>query len=108
MEVFSSHERMPKTEEPDLEVKDEIKKESRVAAPPTNNPILTPAIKTKDEDGDSGRVDRSLPEFDPAGDMFQDVDEDEIVDLTYEGIAHVDGIRHFVCDSRRVNPSLYV
>lgn len=102
MEVFSSHERMPKTEEPDLEVKDEIKKESRVAAPPTNNPILTPAIKTKDEDGDSGRVDRSLPEFDPAGDMFQDVDEDEIVDLTYEGIAHVDGIRHFVCDSFKI------
>lgn len=107
MEAFSSDKRVPKTERPNIEVKNEIKKESRVTALPTSNPTLTSAVKTKDEDGDNGRVDKSLPEFDAAGDMFQDVDEDEIVDLTYEGIAHVDGIRHFVCDSKHVKSSVY-
>lgn len=32
-------------------------------------------------------------------DMFDEVDGPEYVDLTYEGIAEVDGVEHFVCES---------
>jgi hypothetical protein len=31
--------------------------------------------------------------------MFDEVDGPEYVDLTYEGIAEVDGVEHFVCES---------
>lgn len=40
-----------------------------------------------------------LPEDDEKdGDMFDDVDGPEYVDLTYEGIAEVDGVNCFVCE----------
>ena len=32
-------------------------------------------------------------------DIFDEVDGPEYVDLTYEGIAEVDGVEHFVCES---------
>lgn len=31
--------------------------------------------------------------------IFDEVDGPEYVDLTYEGIAEVDGVEHFVCES---------
>jgi hypothetical protein len=31
--------------------------------------------------------------------MFDEVDGPEYVDLTYEGLAEVDGVEHFVCES---------
>jgi len=41
-----------------------------------------------------------LPEAPGGDDIFEDVDgeDEELVDLTYEGIAHVNGVRHFVCE----------
>ena len=32
-------------------------------------------------------------------DMFDEVDGPEYVDLSYEGLAEVDGVEHFVCES---------
>jgi len=32
--------------------------------------------------------------------MFDEVDGPEFVDLTYQGIAEVDGVEHFVCESK--------
>ncbi len=60
-----------------------------------------PRMKVKDEPSEYVKIDLTLP--DGEDDMFEDVDEldengDEIVDLTYEGIAHVNGVRHFVCE----------
>lgn len=52
----------------------------------------------KDEEPEYVKIDLTLPELNGEEDIFEDVDEDEIVDLTYEGIAHVDGVRHFVCE----------
>ncbi|KUJ23432.1 uncharacterized protein LY89DRAFT_550042, partial [Mollisia scopiformis] len=45
-------------------------------------------------------IDLSLPEA--SDDMFEDVDGEEYVDLTYEGIAHVNGVRHFVCEGFKI------
>lgn len=58
--------------------------------------------KVKDEPPEYIKIDLTLPNGE--ADMFEDVDEeidengDEIVDLTYEGIAHLNGVRHFVCE----------
>jgi hypothetical protein len=40
-----------------------------------------------------------LPAPDENEDIFGEVDGPEYVDLTYEGIAEVDGVEHFVCES---------
>jgi hypothetical protein len=65
-----------------------------------------PRIRIKKEeegqDEDYGKIDKSLPEAPEEDNMFEDVDEDEYVDLTYEGIAHVNGVRHFVCEGFKI------
>jgi hypothetical protein len=101
MDALLSNELATKAKMPNVNVKieNEVKKESRNSSRLIITPAQLPTIKVKGEDPDNGKVDKSLPEAD-GSDMFEDVDEDEIVDLTYEGIAHVDGIRHFVCDSK--------
>lgn len=67
----------------------------------TGRRVPAPRMKVKDEPSEYVKIDLTLP--DGEDDMFEDVDEldengDEIVDLTYEGIAHVNGVRHFVCE----------
>jgi len=57
-----------------------------------------PRVKPEPEEPAQVTIDLSLPEADD--DMFEDVDGDEYVDLTYEGIAHVNGVRHFVCEGQ--------
>ncbi|KAH6710658.1 hypothetical protein BKA61DRAFT_523093 [Leptodontidium sp. MPI-SDFR-AT-0119] len=62
--------------------------------------------KVKDEPPEYIKIDLTLPNGE--ADMFEDVDEeidengDEIVDLTYEGIAHLNGVRHFVCEGFKI------
>ena len=55
-------------------------------------------IKDEDEISNPDAILKTLP--DAENDMFEDVndDDDEVVDLTYEGIAHIDDVRHFVCE----------
>jgi hypothetical protein len=64
----------------------------------TSNPLCAPSrIKQEPQ---YVKIDlTALPEGEE-DDMFEDVDADgdEYVDLTYEGIAHVNGVRHFVCE----------
>jgi hypothetical protein len=56
-----------------------------------------PRVKPEPQEPATVTIDLSLPEA--GDDMFEDVDaEEEVVDLTYEGIAHVNGVRHFVCE----------
>jgi hypothetical protein len=50
-------------------------------------------IKKEDED-----VKVNLPPAENE-DMFDEVDGPEYVDLSYEGLAEVDGVEHFVCES---------
>jgi len=57
----------------------------------------TALVKVKNEESDNDKVDTTLPDAGP-GDMFQDVDAPEVVDLTYEGIAEINGVDHFVCE----------
>lgn len=73
-------------------------------------PIILFKKEEGSDDEDYGKIDRSLPEA-PEDNMFkevdgedeaQDEDEDELVDLTYEGIAHVNGVRHFVCEGFKI------
>ncbi|CZR51618.1 uncharacterized protein PAC_01495 [Phialocephala subalpina] len=59
-----------------------------------------PRVKPEPEEPAQVTIDLSLPEADD--DMFEDVDGDEYVDLTYEGIAHVNGVRHFVCEGFKI------
>ena len=54
--------------------------------------------KVKKEEPDDDTVDKNLPEAEEDNDMFDDVDGPEYVDLTYEGIAEVDGVNCFVCE----------
>jgi hypothetical protein len=58
---------------------------------------FTPA-KVKKEESDDDTIDKTLPEAEEDIDMFDDVDAPEYVDLTYEGIAEVDGVNCFVCE----------
>ena len=55
-------------------------------------------IKVKKEEHDDETIDRNLPEAEDGNDMFGDVNDPEYVDLTYEGIAEVDGVNCFVCE----------
>lgn len=47
-------------------------------------------------------LDRTLPVLDDQNDMFDDVDELENVDQTYEGIAEVDGVDYFICEGEDI------
>src|ERR1700679_2491968 len=99
MEANSAADRVPKSE-----VKTEIKADPDTP-PSTTATGYAPLVRVKKEeepDQDYGKIDRSLPEAQPEDDMFEDVDGDEYVDLTYEGIAHVNGVRHFVCEGFKI------
>jgi hypothetical protein len=102
MDLTSDIESAPKTK-----VKTEVKPDPDVgflSAPRAIGSAPLLRIKKEDdgEDGDYGKIDRSLPEAQEEDNMFEDVDEDEYVDLTYEGIAHVNGVRHFVCEGFKI------
>ncbi|CZT50880.1 uncharacterized protein RSE6_11948 [Rhynchosporium secalis] len=62
--------------------------------------------RVKPEPAEYVKIDLTL--LDNEDDMFGDVDAeidengDEIVDLTYEGIAHLNGVRHFVCEGFKI------
>ncbi|TVY49928.1 hypothetical protein LOCC1_G000508 [Lachnellula occidentalis] len=62
-----------------------------------SNSTATALVEVKKEEPDDDKVDTTLPDAGP-GDMFQDVDVPEVVDLTYEGIAEINGVDHFVCE----------
>ena len=90
----------------DLDVKPDIKLEVK-RDPETSATSVTATITSnvmiKNEDADleyAAKIDRSLPTVGGEDDIFEDVDNDEpeYVDLTYTGIAHVNGVRHFVCE----------
>lgn len=90
-----------KTEVTEPEVKDDPDALEITETRTTGRRIPAPRPKVKDEPAEYVKIDLTLP--DGEVDMFEDVDEldengDEIVDLTYEGIAHVNGVRHFVCE----------
>lgn len=62
---------------------------------------IPPPRKIKSEPAEYVKIDLTLPTGED--DMFEDVDEldedgNEVVNSTYEGIAHVNGVRHFVCE----------
>jgi hypothetical protein len=67
----------------------------------TNGAVLD-TIKVKKEEPDGGKIDVDLPDA-GQGDMFEDVDAPEVVDLTYEGIAEINGVDHFVCEGPLAN-----
>lgn len=74
------------------------------------------AIKVKYEEPEDGTIDAAIPIADDSDDMFADFDdqdeeededdltEDEIVDFTFEGLVHIQGIEHFVCKCKRRVP----
>ncbi|PBP28406.1 hypothetical protein BUE80_DR000793 [Diplocarpon rosae] len=92
------------TEDSKDDVKDELDDLEFLSSNRTGR--KTPAPRTvKAEPAEYVKIDLILP--DGEEDMFEDVDEvdengDEIVDLTYEGIAHVNGVRHFVCEGFKI------
>ncbi|KAE9379996.1 hypothetical protein N431DRAFT_323306 [Stipitochalara longipes BDJ] len=101
MDLTSDSEKAPKAK-----VKTEVKPDpdtsfTSIATAPGSAPLLR-IKKEEDLEEDYGKIDRSLPEAQEEDNMFEDVDEDEYVDLTYEGIAHVNGVRHFVCEGFKI------
>jgi hypothetical protein len=101
MDLTSDTEKAPKAK-----VKTEVKPDpdtgfSSTATATGSAPLLR-IKKEESPEGDYGKIDRSLPEAQEEDNMFEDVDEDEYVDLTYEGIAHVNGVRHFVCEGFKI------
>ena len=52
-------------------------------------------IRIKKEDVEDTKVDLSTE----SENIFDEVDGPEYVDLSYEGLAEVDGVEHFVCES---------
>jgi len=94
-------------EAPKVEVKTEVKPDPDAGFTPTatatgSAPLIRIKKEEEEQDGDYGKIDKSLPEAPEEDNMFEDVDEDEYVDLTYEGIAHVNGVRHFVCEGFKI------
>lgn len=108
MDLTSDIESAPKAKSaPKTEIKTEVKPDPDagfLSAPRAIGSAPLLRIKKEDdgEDGGYGKIDRGLPEAQEEDNMFEDVDEDEYVDLTYEGIAHVNGVRHFVCEGFKI------
>jgi hypothetical protein len=75
----------------------QIKDDPDPGVAPAANGTASAPVKVKNEEPDYGKVDATLPDA-GQGDMFQDVDAPEMVDLTYEGIAEINGVDHFVCE----------
>jgi hypothetical protein len=75
-----------------------------VPAPPVRAGDTTDVpINIKKEEPDDVKINLLAAENE---DMFDEVDGPEYVDLTYEGIAEVDGVEHFVCESLYPNGPL--
>ena len=53
-------------------------------------------INIKKEEPEDVKLNLAAVEYE---DMFDEVDGPEYVDLSFEGIAEVDGVEHFVCES---------
>ncbi|KAF4624405.1 hypothetical protein G7Y89_g13767 [Cudoniella acicularis] len=89
----------------EIEIKDDPDPEP-IQIPASRNPAryaTAPArIKKEEPNADDGKVDTSIPEARNVEDMFDDVDGPEIVDLTYEGIAEINGVDHFVCEDFKI------
>jgi len=75
----------------------QIKDDPEPGIAPVANGTISAPVKIKKEEPDDGKVDATLPDA-GQGDMFEDVDAPEVVDLTYEGIAEINGVDHFVCE----------
>ena len=80
----------------------EVKSDPESALPSPCRAIGSPVrIKKEETDEDEppfGTLLRPEEEDTKDNDMFDDVDGPEYVDLTYEGIAEVDGVNCFVCE----------
>jgi len=91
-----------------VEVKPDPEVDPKFAVSQAN--IVHATIKVKYEEPDDGKIDYSIPIADDSDDMFDDAEEedddglveDEIVDLTYEGLVHIQGVEHFVCRCMRI------
>jgi hypothetical protein len=103
MDLTSDSEKAPKAKVK-TEVKPEVKPDpdADFTSTATGSAPRLRIKKEEDLEEDYGKIDRSLPEAQEEDNMFEDVDEDEYVDLTYEGIAHVNGVRHFVCEGFKI------
>ncbi|KAJ5053722.1 uncharacterized protein L3040_000013 [Drepanopeziza brunnea f. sp. 'multigermtubi'] len=93
-----------KSEDEKEKIKDDPDAVELISENKTGRKIPAPR-KIKEEPTEYVKIDLTLP--DGEDDMFEDVDEldedgNEIVDLTYEGIAHVNGVRHFVCEGFKI------
>ncbi len=96
----------PKSEEPEPRMKsEEPRPDPEIKEDPDEPEFVSahslgrrPRVKPEPQEQATVTIDLSLPEA--SDDMFEDVDGDEYVDLTYEGIAHVNGVRHFVCEGQ--------
>jgi hypothetical protein len=92
---------------PKPEVKSEVKTEVKTGI--KDEPDASPSVDTrtyiriKDEDDNNDAILKTIPNHDE-NDMFDDVDGEEVVDLTYEGIAHINDVRHFVCEGSLLEP----
>ncbi|KAH8684293.1 hypothetical protein BGZ60DRAFT_523515 [Tricladium varicosporioides] len=75
----------------------------RVVKKRSKNPQQDDRIKAEMLDEENVTIDLTLlPEALHAEGMFDDVDGAEVVDLTYEGIAEIDGVDHFVCEDFKI------
>jgi hypothetical protein len=93
------------------EVKSEVKTEVKTEI--KDEPGASPSVDTrtyiriKDEDDNNDAILKTIPNHDE-NDMFDDVDGEEVVDLTYEGIAHINDVRHFVCEGLLLEPGIAI
>lgn len=104
-EVLSSIEdRSEPKSETETSVKDDpevVAISERVVKKRSNNSQQNGRVKAEKPDEENATIDLTLlPEAPYAEDMFDDVDGAEVVDLTYEGIAEIDGVDHFVCEGQ--------
>lgn len=89
----------------------EVKADPEADIKPSVSALDPPAapVAVKYEEPEDGTIDSAIPIADDSDDMFGDAEEqddeddeegeteDEIVDFTYEGLVHIQGVEHFVC-----------
>jgi hypothetical protein len=89
------------------EVKTEVKTEIKDEPDAPASVDTRTYIRIKDEDDNNDAILKTIPNHDE-NDMFDDVDGEEVVDLTYEGIAHINDVRHFVCEGLLLQPGIAI
>jgi hypothetical protein len=105
--VASSSKTVPKTEE----IKTEFNEDGDALyvfagseAPRVLTDLKT-RIKIEEDQEKKAKIDGTAPNT-SVEDIFEDVDDEdeepEYVDLTYEGIAEVNGVRHFICEGFKI------